>query len=251
MSDCKEIKLLPEMKEVWQETLNWSPSDRQLKLFQDLYAEILKGNSQFNLTRITDRLDFWEKHLWDSLAGLIYLRETQLKDLQQPNRAIDIGTGAGFPGIPVGIFSEAIEVTLLDSTRKKITFLEDLIIKLQLNNCHALAGRAEEIGQNKHHRQFYDLAFVRAVGKAAVAAEYALPLLRIGGLAVLYRGHWQDEETLALEAAATQLGGKIDRIANFITPLSNSVRNCIYLRKIEPTSDRFPRRSGIPAQKPL
>ena len=251
MKNCEEIKLLPTMNEVWQKTLKWQPTELQQQKFQSLYAEILRGNTQFNLTRIIDRMDFWEKHLWDSLASPIYLDGEKLIDLQRSNLAIDIGTGAGFPGIPLAIYSNAIEVTLLDSTRKKINFLDELINNLQLKNVKTLIGRAEAIGQDKQYRELYDLALVRAVGTATVAAEYSLPLLKIGGIALLYRGHWQDEETKILQDAATELGGEIERIENFTTPISNSIRNCIYLRKIHPTRHRFPRRVGIPTQKPL
>ena len=251
MNDCEEMQLLPKMNEVWRSSLKWQPSEGQQQQFQKLYVEILKGNERFNLTRITERSDFWEKHLWDSIAGLVYLDLAKLVEQKKPLRAIDIGTGAGFPGIPVAILSQAIEVTLLDSIRKKITFLEDLINNLHLNNIKTLTGRAEDLGQDKRYRQSYDLALVRAVGRATVAAEYSLPLLKIGGLAILYRGHWQDKDTKALQNAATQLGGKLEGSENFTTPLTHSTRNCIYLRKIIPTSDRFPRKIGVPTQKPL
>ncbi|MGF1487948.1 MAG: 16S rRNA (guanine(527)-N(7))-methyltransferase RsmG [Prochloraceae cyanobacterium] len=251
MGDPEAIQPIPKMSEVWRSTLKWQPNEVQQQQFQSLYAEILKGNQRLNLTRITEAEDFWEKHLWDSIAGLMYLDWFDSIELQKSIRAIDIGTGAGFPGIPVAIFSNQIEVTLLDSTRKKITFLAELINNLQLNNLKTFAARAEDFGRNKQRREFYDLALVRAVGKATVAAEYALPLLKIGGVAVLYRGRWQEEETKAVENAVSQLGGRLDRIESFTTPLTHSTRNCLYLRKVRPTSDRFPRQIGIPTQKPL
>ena len=238
--------LLPEMADLWQQTLNWQPTAEQQCQFQHLYELILEGNRHLNLTRITDPVEFWEKHLWDSLRGIVPV----LSD-EQPRRVIDIGTGAGFPGIPVAIALARCTVTLLDSTRKKISFLNTLLAQLSLQNVNTVTARAEEVGQLPHHRQTYDIALVRAVGSASVCAEYALPLLKPGGLAVLYRGHWTPAETETLSSAVDQLGGVIDSTEEFTTPLSNSVRHCLYLRKVSPTSDEFPRPVGVPAQQPL
>lgn len=239
-------KLLPEMADLWQQTLNWQPTAEQQYQFQHLYELILEGNRQLNLTRITAPLEFWEKHLWDSLRGIAPL----LFD-EQPRRVIDIGTGAGFPGIPVAIALARCTLTLLDSTRKKISFLNTLLAQLSIQNVNTVTGRAEEVGQLPHHRQTYDIALVRAVGSASVCAEYALPLLKPGGLAVLYRGHWTAAETETLSSAVEQLGGIIDSTEEFTTPLSNSVRHCLYLRKVSLTSNEFPRPTGVPDQQPL
>ncbi|NEQ66559.1 MAG: 16S rRNA (guanine(527)-N(7))-methyltransferase RsmG [Symploca sp. SIO2D2] len=218
---------LPEMDTVWQQTLNWLPDEQCKTQFQHLYKEILDGNRQLNLTRITSPEEFWEKHLWDSLRGVVP-GLTSL--LTKPQQVIDIGTGAGFPGIPVAIAFPHTQVNLLDSTRKKINFLSDLIPRLGLNNATTLIGRAEAIAQQQQHRKQYDLALIRAVGQVSVCAEYALPLLKTGGLAILYRGHWTDEEKDALLPVLEQLGGVIESIEQFTTPLSNSVRHCLYLR---------------------
>lgn len=245
------IQNLPTLKEIWQTTLGWQPDETQQKQFQQLYEEILIGNRQFNLTRITEPDEFWEKHLWDSLAGLNGLGIASELEKQRNISGIDIGTGAGFPGIPIAILLPFWQITLLDSTRKKVGFLNDLITKLDLKNTQTLIGRAEEIGQNYLHRETYDLAFIRAVGDASVCAEYTLPLLNIGGLAILYRGHWSDRDNLSLQSATEKLGGTIERVIELITPLSQSIRHCIYLRKISPTPSQFPRSIGIPVQKPL
>ncbi len=218
--------LLPEMAELWQQTLNWQPTAEQQCQFQRLYELILEGNRQLNLTRITDPVEFWEKHLWDSLRGVAPLLPSGVE------RIIDIGTGAGFPGIPVAIALGNWTVTLLDSTRKKITFLNTLLAQLGIQNATTAIGRAEEVARQPQHRQTYDIALIRAVGSASVCAEYALPLLKIGGLAVLYRGHWTDDEAEALQTALKQLGGVIESTEEFTTPLSQSIRHCLYLRKI-------------------
>ncbi|MCC5644055.1 16S rRNA (guanine(527)-N(7))-methyltransferase RsmG [Nostoc sp. CHAB 5824] len=241
--------LLPEMAEIWQQTLNWQPTVQQQAQFQRLYELILEGNRQLNLTRITDPQEFWEKHLWDSLRGIVPLLSANFSSASPA--IIDIGTGAGFPGVPVAITVPNCTITLLDSTRKKITFLDNILSELALTNAKTLVGRAEEIGQHPQHRQAYDIALIRAVGAASVCAEYTLPLLKQRGLAIIYRGNWTEDETTALQNAVNQLGGVIESIEKFTTPLSHSIRHCLYLRKVANTPDNFPRAVGIATQKSL
>ena len=178
------IASLPEMGEIWQKTLNWQPTIWQENQFQQLYQLIVAGNRQFNLTRITEPEDFWEKHLWDSLRG-IAPKQLFIPGIEQGKRIIDIGTGAGFPGIPISLIFPSSQVTLLDSTGKKIAFIETILSTLGLNNAKTLLGRAEEVGQQYQHRQYYDVAVIRAVSNVSVCAEYSLPLVRKGGLAVI------------------------------------------------------------------
>ncbi len=257
--DKSTLPSLPQMVEIWQKTLNWEPSIQQQDNFQQLYELILQGNCQLNLTRITDPKEFWEKHLWDSLRGISSLLLSEKSKtskysqhlLSSSPHLIDIGTGAGFPGIPIGIVAENFNVKLLDSTRKKINFIDTLLTNIQLSNIQTIVGRAEAIGQNPHHRENYDIATVRAVSNASVCAEYTLPLLKQGGLAVIYRGSWTEKETNTLESATQKLGGAIESIEQFTTPLTQSVRHCLYLRKITSTPAKFPRAVGIPTQKPL
>ncbi|MEM8672781.1 MAG: 16S rRNA (guanine(527)-N(7))-methyltransferase RsmG [Cyanobacteria bacterium P01_G01_bin.67] len=243
-----ETKMLPQMNKVWSQILNWQPNKTQEQLFQQVYQEVLEGNRQQNLTRITSPEDFWEKHLWDSLSGIVGLQE---EILHQKLEIIDVGTGAGFPGIPLAIAFPHWQLTLLDSTRKKITFVNELIAKLQLDNATGIVARAEALGRVPGDRASYDLALVRAVSKPSVCAEYSLPFVKKGGLAILYRGHWNEEETAHLESAAAQLGSKIELIHPWETPLSQGVRHCIYLRKHSATPQKFPRAVGIPDKQPL
>ncbi|MDJ0734616.1 MAG: 16S rRNA (guanine(527)-N(7))-methyltransferase RsmG [Nostocaceae cyanobacterium] len=242
------------MTDIWQKTLNWTPNSQQQAQFQRLYELILAGNQKLNLTRITEPQEFWEKHLWDSLCGiapLFFRNEEQIHPLPTSPSFIDIGTGAGFPGIPIAITVNNCTVTLLDSTRKKVAFIEQIIPLLSLNNVKTITARAEKISQNTQHRQQYDIATIRAVGNPSVCAEYVLPLVKKGGLAIIYRGTWTEEETTALRNAAQQLGGVLEFTEQFYTPLSQSIRHCLYLRKVNNTPTRFPRAVGVPTQRPL
>lgn len=243
-----ETNKLPQMNSLWQQTLKWQPNAEQEQLFQQVYQEILEGNRYQNLTRITTPEDFWEKHLWDSLSGIVGLKEN---DLEGKLEVIDIGTGAGFPGIPLAIAHPNWNLTLLDSTRKKITFVNDVIGRLGLNNATGIVARAEALGRIPGDRQSYDIAIVRAVSKPTVCAEYALPLVKVGGLAILYRGHWSEEETASLRSAAGKLGSKIELIYPWETPITKGVRHCIYLRKHSGTSKKYPREVGVPDKQPL
>ena len=273
---------LPAHLDLWQSTLNWQPTIEQQRLFQTLYTQILSGNQQLNLTRITAAEDFWEKHLWDSLSGVApWLADTALADISAANpkaeietaidakgkstledesflplRMIDIGTGGGFPGIPAAIAlssrpsSPPIDLTLVDATRKKIFFLQTLCQQLRLS-ATCIADRAEALGRNIDHRETYDLALIRAVGSAATCAEYVMPFLKVGGQAVIYRGQWTPEETDALMPVIELLGGELTDLQSWQTPLTQSSRHCLFIHKEQPTPLDFPRAIGIPGKSPL
>lgn len=248
--------LLPEHLEVWQNTLHWQPTVEQQGLFQQLYAGILAGNQQLNLTRITEPEEFWEKHLWDSLSGIAPWLSSAIAlpeplPLPPTCRVIDIGSGGGFPGLPVAIAQPHWQVSCLDSTRKKMAFLAELGQALGLSQLKTLADRAEAAGQHPAHREAYDLALIRAVGSASVCAEYALPLVAVGGVAVLYRGQWSADEAAALAAALPLLGGRLLLVRPVTTPLSAGTRHCLYIQKQQPTAAAFPRAVGLPGKQPL
>ncbi len=239
---------LPTSLDLWQSTLDWQPSDEQQQQFQKLYEAIVSGNQRLNLTRITEPSDFWEKHLWDSLRGIF---SPALPSFEGPQRMIDIGTGGGFPGLPAAIVHPDWTLTLVDSTRKKINFIQETTEALQLKNVRCRINRAEELGQERLHREHYDLATIRAVATASVCAEYTLPLLKIGGWAVLYRGQWSEAETEELQGAIAELGGTLHACDTFVTPLSQSARTCLILQKTDFTPMDYPRAIGIPTQNPL
>ncbi len=243
-----ELLPLPQTPDIWQQTLGWQPNEKQWQQFQQLFHCIVEGNKRLNLTRITDPLDFLEKHLWDSLAGLML---TDILKRDEPYRVIDIGTGAGFPGVPTAIIYPDWTVTLLDSTRKKIDFLLTVLKELNLGNGKTLLGRSEVIGRDRRNREKFDLALIRAVGEPSVCAEYSLPLLKMGSLAILYRGHWSEEDTEKLLPGLAVLGGTLEQIKTIETPWSQGTRNFIYVRKTKSTPSIYPRETGIPTQKPL
>ncbi len=257
MSASKTAAALPAAQSLWQQTLGWQPTAEQQRQFQAVYEGVLIGNQQMNLTRITEPQDFWEKHLWDSLVGLApWLAPAAVPDLAEVaaipiQRAVDIGTGAGFPGLPAAIACPHWQVTLLDATQKKVRFLEELTTGLPLTNVQSIAHRAELLGRQPSHREQYDLALLRAVGAANICAEYALPLVAIGGIVVMYRGQWTAPEAEALTAAAHILGGKILAIQPWQTPHTQGTRHCIYLQKVQPTPAASPRPAGIPNKQPL
>lgn len=247
---------LPAHSDLWQKTLNWQPTAAQQALFQQLYAQIVAANQQLNLTRITTPEDFWEKHLWDSLSGLApWLTDSASGEAEsvsrvEPIRIIDIGTGGGIPGIPAAIALSPTKLTLVDSTRKKIQFLQTLCQQMALD-ASCIAERAETLAQQNRYRDRYDLALVRAVGSAATCAEYALPFLKIGGQAVLFRGQWSPADTEALAPVIDLLGGEITDLQSWQTPLTGGTRNCLFIHKYKPTPQEFPRAVGVPAKKPL
>jgi 16S rRNA (guanine527-N7)-methyltransferase len=207
----------------WQSTLNWSPNPEQTAQFEKLYELVLEGNSKQNLTRITAADDFWEKHLWDSLRGVLTYWE------REDMRVIDIGTGAGFPGLPIAIAKPSWQVTMIDSTQKKVNFVQQVIEELELSNASAIAGRAEALAQSvKYHRKF-DLAVIRAVGKPDICTKYCLPFLNQKGNAVLYRGQWLTDESEQFSVFCESQNIELGQVDRFQTPLSAGLRHSIYL----------------------
>jgi 16S rRNA (guanine527-N7)-methyltransferase len=238
LSPLDSFPVLPELSELWQQTLDWQPDEAQQGQFQRVYEQILEGNRSLNLTRITEPQEFWEKHLWDSLVGV---KRWLGDDSPNPFKVLDIGTGGGFPGVPVAIAFPHWSVTLLDSTQKKMVFLEGMLAALGIANAGTVVGRAEQLKRDAAHREQYDVALIRAVATTLNCAKYCLPLLKVGGVAVLYRGQWAEAEAIALESAAKKLGGEVEGVEAIATPLTGGVRHCVFLRKV----------AGIPQNLPL
>jgi len=203
----------------------------------DIYLrELLEWNKKFNLTSITDPEEIRRKHFDDSL---LLLQTIQLNN----QSVIDVGTGAGFPGIPLKIACPKIKLTLLEATRKKIEFLKHLVSILDLKDVEIIWGRAEEVAKEK--REVFDVAVSRAVAKLNVLCEYCLPFVKIGGMFVAYKEEKVEEEVKAAEKAIQILGGKLKEIKKF--PL----RSLVIIEKVSKTPPKYPRRAGMAKKKPL
>lgn len=223
-----------------------SLNEAQLTAF-DLYCqELIAWNQRLNLTRIVDPDEIALKHFLDSLsvAPLLPLGSGSLA-------LVDVGSGAGFPGLPLKIALPQLRLTLLEATAKKTRFLRQLLDLLQLKDVAVLTARAEEAGRLPAHRQQYDVAVARAVAMLPVLAEYTLPLVKVGGLVIAQKGQSPQAEVKAAANAVGILGGKVDEIVSVAVPGLDAARHLLVIRKIKPTPPQYPRRPGMPAQKPI
>lgn len=211
--------------------------------FEDYMNLLLEWNEKINLTAITEEDDIILKHFVDSLTISKYIKEGK--------SIVDVGTGAGFPGIPVKIAREDVNVTLVDSLNKRILFLQEVIEKLQLQNITTLHYRAEEFGQNKKYRENFDIATSRAVANLSTLVEYLLPLVKVGGICICMKGSEIQEELENSKKAIEILGGKIEQVQEFTLPESDIKRNIIIIKKISSTPKKYPRKPGTPAKEPL
>lgn len=218
-------------------------TDSQLNAFETYYDMLIDRNKVMNLTAITEFDEVMDKHFLDS----VYLFRS-IK-LEADYKLIDIGTGAGFPGIPLKIVFPELKITLLDSLNKRVGFLNDLIEELNLNNIEAIHGRAEDIARNKAYRASYDIAVSRAVANLSTLSEYCLPFVKIGGKFVSYKSGDCADEVDNAKAAIHLLGGKINKIDEF--SYSNNSRSFIVIDKVMNTSSKYPRKAGLPSKKPL
>ena len=222
-------------------------SEAQLAQFETYTAELVEWNSRFNLTRITDYDAVQVQHFLDSLAVLIGAGDAF------PNgaRVVDVGTGAGLPGLALKIARPDLRVTLADSVGKKVQFLAHMIERLGLTDTVAVHARAEELGRDRAHRAAYDVAVARAVADLAVLAEYLLPLVRIGGTAIAQKGAHGEEEVARAVKAIRTLGGGPPRLTVYRLPGLDDPRSLVLIPKTRPTPPAYPRRPGLPSQSPL
>lgn len=212
----------------------------------DRYFELLvEWNRMMNLTGITDYNEVNEKHFLDSLAIV------KVQDMEMISTVIDIGTGAGFPGIPLKIVYPHLKVTLLDSLNKRIKFLNCVIQELALEDISALHGRAEDFAKKGEYRERYDLCVSRAVANLSTLSEYCLPYVKRNGLFVSYKSGEIEEELCKSEKAVSVLGGKIEKVEKFCLPESDISRSFVMIRKDRSTPGRFPRKAGLPSKEPL
>ena len=221
-------------------------SAKQRAQFQIYLDELLEWNQKFNLTAIRDVEGIEIKHFLDSLSVVQALPKGG-----KPNAMIDIGTGAGFPGIPLKILYPEAKLTLVESIKKKAGFCEQLAEKLELSDVIVSTARAEEIGQDKLHRAQYDLVLARAVAKMSILVEFLLPLATLGGLVVMQKGSSAKEEAEESKNAIRLMGGKMLDLFQINLPGLEDERYMVVLEKIKATPSEFPRRVGIPAKSPI
>lgn len=218
----------------------------QLKLLSRYKELLLDWNNKINLTAIVEEKEFYYKHFIDSLLLL------KIKELELSGKSIiDVGTGAGFPGLPLAIMQEGLFVTLSDSLNKRIEFLKEATKELELPNIYLLEGRAEDLGKNELYREKFDYSVARAVSKMSVLLEYTLPFVKVDGYFIAYKGPEYEEELKESKKALEILGGEIEKVYNFKIDEFEMERNIIFIKKTKNTPEKYPRRAGVPAKKPL
>ena len=218
-------------------------NEEQIKSFEKYMNLLLEWNEKINLTAITQPEEVKLKHFVDSLTVLKYINDD--------DKVIDIGTGAGFPGIPLKIMKKNAKITLLDSLNKRINFLNIVIETLNLSNIQAIHGRAEEIARNKLYREKYDVAVSRAVANLSILTEYMLPFVKVGGKCICMKGANVNEEIEKAKNAIKELGGEIERVDNFYLSDNDNERNIIVIKKVKETKSKYPRKAGTPSKEPL
>ncbi|MCI9239393.1 16S rRNA (guanine(527)-N(7))-methyltransferase RsmG [Lachnospiraceae bacterium 50-23] len=220
-------------------------SERQIKQFEDYYRILIEWNHVMNLTAITEYEEVVEKHFIDSLSII------NAVDFSEIFNIIDIGTGAGFPGIPLKIAFPDINITLLDSLNKRVKFLNEVIEQLGLNNINAIHGRAEDYAKQKEYREQYDLCVSRAVANLSTLSEYCLPYVKINGLFIPYKSGDIDVELEKSEHAVSILGGVVSDVIRFQLPGTDIGRSFVKIKKIKSTGKKYPRKAGLPSKEPL
>lgn len=223
--------------------ININLTENQIEKFHKYMKLLLKWNEKINLTAITDEDEIILKHFVDSLTVLKYINEN--------DKIIDVGTGAGFPGIPIAIMMPNVKITLLDSLNKRINFLNEVIRKLDLKNIETIHSRSEDCGKDILFREKYDIALARAVANLSTLSEYLLPFIKIDGKMICMKGSNLEEELKNAEYAIKELGGEFVLKDEFELPDSDIKRNIIIVEKVKYTPKIYPRKAGLPSKEPI
>ncbi len=226
-------------------------SENKAKQFYDYYKVLVETNEVMNLTTIVEFEEVVMKHFIDSICQFDAVLDYSDEELEKGLSLIDVGTGAGFPGIPIKIMYPQINLTLLDSLQKRVEFLKNVAQLLDLKNIKFIHGRAEDIAHEKQYREKYDIAIARAVANLATLSEYMIPFVKIEGLSVSMKAGDIEEEVQNAEYAITELGGALEDIISFVLPETDIERNIIVIRKEEKTNRKYPRKAGTPAKHTL
>ncbi len=220
-------------------------SDRQIDQFNDFYKMLVEKNKVMNLTAITEYDEVVLKHFIDSIVIYKRISDDNVKSI------MDVGTGAGFPGIPLKILFPDIKLTLLDSLNKRILFLNEVINSLELDDIECIHGRAEDIGHLLEYREQYDLTVSRAVANLSSLSEYCIPFIRIGGKFISYKSGNIDDELNDARSAIELLDSEIEEVEKYTLPDSDVQRSLVVIRKEKKLNRKYPRKAGMPAKQPL
>lgn len=225
--------------------LEISLTEKQKEQFENYYQMLIEKNKVMNLTAITEYEEVMIKHFADSLSIV------KVCDMSKPLRLIDLGTGAGFPGIPIKIVFPHIEVVLLDSLNKRIKFLNEVIETLGLSKITAIHGRAEDFAKQAKYRESFDLCVSRAVANLSTLSEYCIPYIRVGGIFVSYKSGEIENEVEDSKKSIHILGGKVDNLIKFKLADTEIERSFVKIKKISKTNKKYPRKAGLPSKEPL
>lgn len=220
-------------------------SEKQLEQFQIFYDYMIEMNQVMNLTSITEEDEVILKHFYDCMSIVKYF------DFKPGEYVIDVGTGAGFPGIPLAILLPKVQFTLMDSLNKRIIFLQDVVKKCGLKNVECIHSRAEELAKNEKYREKYDVCVSRAVANLSVLLEYCIPFIKKGGMFISYKSISSEEELSDSNNAQNKLCCKLKKNISFELPDTDIRRNFLLFEKFDNTSSKYPRNNGIPRKKPL